>query len=85
MNKKPINPLAFPVHTEFQYPYSEGMTLRDYFAAKAVGSIISKYTMYSTSGINWDSKDAEPGVIAEYAYKMADAMLREREKEANNE
>jgi len=51
---------------------SEGMTLRDYFAAKAMHAFIS----------GWINRGAYPetdGVIAEHAYSMADAMLKARE------
>ena len=48
--------------------YSEGMTLRDYFAAKAMQSIA----------------EARPNTfidaIAELAYKLADAMLEARKE-----
>jgi hypothetical protein len=44
---------------------SEGMDLRDYFAAKAMQSMLLKSSAYEA--------------IAQYAYKMADAMLKARE------
>jgi hypothetical protein len=55
--------------------YSEGMTLRDYFAAKAMqavftGAIMEGLTM--NQDINCDK-------AAETAYTMADAMLKARE------
>lgn len=46
-----------------------GMTLRDYFAAKAMQGEVAANT----------SKRADPTETAEYAYQMADAMLRARE------
>lgn len=46
----------------------EGMTLRDYFAAKAMPIVFSAKNMDCNS-------DA-----ARWAYSMADAMLKEREK-----
>ena len=47
---------------------SEGMTLRDYFAAKAMqGLLINEY------------KDFVMEEFAEMAYAMADAMLKARE------
>lgn len=53
---------------DFIYPEA-GMTLRDYFAAKAL----------EWSGLSeWVSKD--PQDVAARAYKMADAMLKERVK-----
>ncbi len=48
-----------------------GMTMRDYFAAKAVVGIVA-ITGYATPRA---CKDA-----AECAYNVADAMLKEREK-----
>ncbi len=60
---------AFPTDIEHQngsnnYHY-EGMTLRDYFAAKAMQEWVGVF-------------DAEEG--AKRAYEWADAMLRAREK-----
>lgn len=73
---------AFPIHRPVvpegtTYAASmvvdDGMTLRDYFAAKAMQGIFSR-----TGGYNpeW----AENGIdIAEVCYEMADLMLRARE------
>lgn len=44
-----------------------GMTLRDYFAAKAMQGELSKDGGYET-----------PSKIAKYAYEIADAMLEAR-------
>ena len=43
-----------------------GMTLRDYFAAK---SLANEYTQH----------DGNPDKVAEWAYAVADAMLKARE------
>jgi hypothetical protein len=43
----------------------EGMTLRDYFAAKAMQAFIEKYS--------------HEGDVSRHAYKVADAMLKARE------
>ena len=70
------NPPAFPVQSiyiEDQETNSRGMTLRDYFAAKAMESFIS----------GWTARNIYPPndlVVAEHAYAMADAMMRAREK-----
>ncbi len=55
-------------------PYQEpGMTLRDYFAAKAMQEIIS--------GMLIPENNAIPEArVANLAYLMADAMLKERNK-----
>ena len=74
---------AFPNHpnqsnnAEWKY----GITIRDYFAAKAMQGFISDREMYmammmdrKTSGLNPDE------YIANQSYNLADAMLKQREK-----
>jgi hypothetical protein len=51
----------------------QGMTLRDYFAAKAMQGLIA-----SPRGTP-DGKDATDTYYAKCAYLMADAMLKARE------
>jgi hypothetical protein len=51
-------------------PWFEGLSLRDYFAAKAMQSII----------MSVDDKDDMSAPITESAYKWADAMLKAREQ-----
>jgi len=58
---------AFPAETAFGY--TEGMTLRDYFAAKAMSSLISDP--------DWRS-DMVWHETAYAAYQMADAMMKAR-------
>ena len=61
---------AFPTeHTDASGLY-DGMTLRDYFAAKAMQGMIASYGYLRS----------EVDVIAESAYDCADAMLKERAK-----
>jgi hypothetical protein len=48
---------------------SQGMTLRDYFAARAMQTLLG-----------WDDDHANWRTYAEYAYQMADAMLEARKK-----
>ena len=55
---------AFPLKGPLLSSDNLGMTLRDYFAAKAMQAMISEGSHY--------------GVQAESAYRMADAMLAER-------
>lgn len=50
-----------------------GLTIRDYFAAKAMQSILSE--LLSEGGA---SEPEDSGPIAKAAYYMADAMLAER-------
>lgn len=48
----------------------EGMTLRDYFAARAMSGILTTPT----------EGELDPTVLASMAYEYADAMLAERQK-----
>ena len=59
---------AFPALTDF-VPDHDGMTLRDYFAAKAMQGNIA----------GWPNDLLfNPEGIAEHAYAIADAMLKAR-------
>ena len=80
------NPPAFPgkqkalliksEHSDIAKEYEidqNGMTLRDYFAAKAMQGIVSQ------DGDLCDANYGEPSGIAYSAYHLADAMLKARE------
>jgi len=54
----------------------KGMTLRDYFAAKAMQSDISN----ATAKIEFEIGHWNLDVIATRAYEMADAMMKAREQ-----
>jgi hypothetical protein len=69
------NPPAFPLHNHGVQTlgmHISGMTLRDYFAAKAMQAAITGCATRGEVGVysNW----------AGLAYGMADAMLAAREK-----
>ena len=69
------NPSAFPTSNwqkivPMSSGYSEGMTLRDYFAAKAMQAFCSDP--------DW-RQDMMPDETARAAYTMADAMMKARE------
>ena len=49
-----------------------GMSLRDYFAAKAMHGLMASL---KRDGIAYD-----PAVVSDESYKLADAMLRARER-----
>jgi hypothetical protein len=70
MNNEPAFP-SFDYITQEGRENPKGMTLRDYFAAKAMQGVFDN-PIDSTA----DGKD----YIALHAYKMADAMLKAREK-----
>ena len=63
--KKETGGPAFPHGMAFQ-----GMTLRDYFAARAMEGLVSQLNLYHVS----------VDEVAELSYRQADAMLKEREK-----
>jgi len=64
------NPSAFPVHAKYEEEtvLNEGMTLRDYFAAKAMQGLVEN--------ANWRGMPED--ALAKAAYNMADAMLKAR-------
>lgn len=66
-----MNQSAFPISGS-QYRHIEGMTLRDYFAAKAMQGLLAQS---KGTAINSPVEQA-----AEYAYAMADAMLKARQE-----
>jgi len=70
---------AFPQNTkivaaagqELHQGFIGGMTLRDYFAAKAMQAIVSNDATFSTKYVGLAAKDA---------YVYADAMLKARQE-----
>jgi len=67
--KEAIEP-AFPFkgHLPGEFGQSDGMTLRDYFAAQMLSSVFSSQTRTAPEPIN----------VAKAAYRIADAMLEAR-------
>lgn len=57
---------AFPCHPGIENPLYDGMSLRDYFAAKAMQALIDNDGLFSE--------------IPTQAYELADAMLEARKK-----
>ena len=55
---------------------SNGMTLRDYFAAKAMQGLIARE---STGAFNFEACPNDPWRVALWAYDVADQMLKARE------
>ena len=60
------NQLAFPCQYDEYFPLGNGMTLRDYFAAKAMQALIHNDSLFSE--------------IPTQAYALADAMLKARQE-----
>lgn len=72
MSKKTGGP-AFPLHNHGAQTlglHITGMTLRDYFAAKAMQAILSEDFEYYSKYKFID--------LADFSYQCADAMLKER-------
>ncbi len=66
MSQHPTKEYAFPHDmTHLQHPVSAGMTLRDYFAAKAMQAMVP------LNGVT-------PQAAASVAYTFADAMIKAR-------
>lgn len=79
---------AFPRITQIQSPHTighlrpeyskvitdDGMTLRDYFAAKALPVVASGARIVGDDFLDADQYE----VAARYAYELADAMLKAR-------
>lgn len=59
----------------------EGMTLRDYFAAKAMQAMVTNDVMYSVA-MREASKAGIPEefAVAQMSFMVADAMLKAREQ-----
>jgi hypothetical protein len=68
--KNEENPQAFPIVklSDDSFTVEAGMTLRDYFAAKAMQSLITI------------KEEVHNDYLADQAYKMADSMLIVRSK-----
>lgn len=75
MNDKDDGGMAFPRLTKDAWAENGycGMTLRDYFAAKAMQAILHDT---NKNVLVWQ---ATPDVVAKNAYVMADFMLKERQ------
>lgn len=63
------NSPAFPCQDSKKQIWT-GMNLRDYFALEAMNALIKKY----------EKNESDPAFIAMISYKVANAMLDEREK-----
>ena len=64
---------AFPTERNL----TQGMTLRDYMAAKAMQGILSDENFHYAA---WDNSLDWVEHVANYSYEMADAMLKAREQ-----
>jgi hypothetical protein len=74
------NPQAFPISGS-QYQHTKGMTLRDYFAARGMETLMTKVVseLEKKHHSIEDAKQKQK-VYALMCYAMADAMLKAREE-----
>ncbi|HHJ4571948.1 TPA: hypothetical protein ACQJX9_005372, partial [Citrobacter farmeri] len=80
MGKKNDGGFAFPMEATDATAWkdcNQGMTLRDYFAAKAMAAIVRRWDGHSFGG---GPNSPQYKELAEDAYYIADAMLRAREE-----
>ena len=75
--------LAFPAPAGVSHITEQGMTLRDYFAAKAMEGFISATAWHPDfiypDNFNFVAGGRAADAVAESAYKYADAMLKARQ------
>lgn len=76
---KPDGGHAFPnITPDMNVDGGPGMTLRDYFAAKALPQVMHTQLRMALAGQSFEGSPEEKAAKA--AYEIADAMLAEREK-----
>jgi len=69
--------MVFPIHdTGHGAPFDEGMSLRDYFAAKAMESLVSRFLDKDLDLL--DPHGWMEGLAMD-SYSMADAMMKHRD------
>lgn len=76
-----MNQSAFPIPNDDRpgaYPAEPGMSLRDYFAAKAMHGFISEPVDGVQEAMFFELDDKTCDQVAKAAYAMSDAMLRAR-------
>ena len=69
--------------TAFPNGIDHGMSLRDYFAAKAMNAVLANNggAVQANSACGWSLCNCTFSDVAEFSYQVADAMLAEREKQ----
>lgn len=83
---------AFPAPARFDTeadswdcdPHFTGMTLRDYFAARAMPMAVERLRHnYTIDMDDWYWTDDDFDAVADHSYRLADAMLRARQENSN--
>ena len=70
---------GYMIQTGNQQWSHPGMSLREFFAAKAMQGLLARGIHYQTEGGRSHKSGLEECDIAGHAYAMADAMLKARE------
>lgn len=78
MSTKPVDLPAFQATHSDLTDGEHGMTLRDYFAAKAMQGFICEPVEGVTEAMFVDLTDTKCNAVANASYAMADAMLKAR-------
>lgn len=72
---------AFPLEGSSKRNAQSGMTLRDYFAAKAMQGMFANDELLTRYGVMAGENLVDPEfLVSAAAYSLADAMLKERAK-----
>ena len=73
--------LAFPVQDAYSMSTEQGMTLRDYFAARAMNGLLETAIDWFPTGKDADESSLELFKdLARDSYAIADAMMKARDK-----
>jgi len=79
ITKPTFKPIMYAFPRETDYGNNDGMTLRDYLAAKALQGIIMATADYEV--VNAVATQVKGGALeSKAAYQWADAMMAERDK-----
>jgi hypothetical protein len=76
---KEITAFPFVASDDTGMIINTGMTMRDYFAAKAIQAILPTYKDIFDDETQSEGGPSFPELLAKDAYIMADAMLKARE------
>lgn len=72
---------AFPLEGSSKRNAQSGMSLRDYFAAKAMQGMFANDELLTRYGVMAQEHLVDPEfLVSAAAYNLADAMLKERSK-----
>ena len=72
---------AFPSHGTMGEVIQQGMTLRDYFAAKVLQGLVANPEVIKVLSKDGEKESLYKGLV-ENSFGIADTMLIQREKEA---